>query len=292
MKKIFPIILSLLSASAVYALPVGNPIDASLYTDGIFWCNNYDECDPCPSLCSSFSMRIGFWGDYVFDRHMETDKPGNTATRSFQNNSTIQKFSIYKNQGVLVFNWADWWDIWGLVGAANFSQISPALDLGNVRGTTIMLYSPTISYGAGSRMTLWNCGCFGLGIEGQYFGAQPKLNSYEFVIDGITNYVTGAKASTYTEWQVGLGASYRVEGYGNSLVPYIAVKFAGATLTQNNTAYASSTGDILTQGNLCNQKSTGFAVGMTATSADKVGITVEGRFADETAVFVNGQIRF
>jgi hypothetical protein len=113
--------------------------------------------------------------------------------------------------------------------------------------------------------------------------------------NGYVFYPENTNTSFYNEWQVGVGASYRMEGYGNSLIPYIAIKFAGSELQQRNGYYIGNNAfqtDVVSQSDLKNSKSVGFAVGMTATSADKGGITVEGRFADESAVFVNGQIRF
>lgn len=292
MKKLSLAILSFFSAGALSALPVANPIDASLYTSGIWWCDSgCNPCDPCFSWYDAFSLRMGFWGDYVFNRHMEENLTNNAGV--------IQQFSIYKNQGVLTLNWCDWFDLYGLVGAANFSQTTPALNSSS--GNRILLnldYNASICYGGGARMTLWECGCFGLGIEGQYFGSQPQLESWTNFAQGAVFYPSSVKPSSYNEWQVGIGSAYRVEtGYGSAFVPYIAIKFAGAKLSQNNTTYETTSNppdsrDSLSQFDLENSRLVGYAVGMTATVCERGGITVEGRFADERALFVTGEIRF
>jgi major outer membrane protein len=283
MKKLSFALLSLLNFGMLSALPVANPIDASLYTYGIWWCDTVREpCDPCYSWCDAFSMRLGFWGDYVFNRHLEDN---------VRDGDSIERFSIYKNQGVLTFNWCNWIDVYGLVGVANFSQQTPF----KTAGSEIMVdieYEAALSYGAGARMTLWEWGCFGVGLEGQYFGSQPKLENFSLYSNGTVNYPSNVNSSTYNEWQVGLGAAYTIAtGYGNAFIPYIAIKFAGADFTQNNESYSAG-GLTLSQENLENERYVGYAVGMTATVCQKGGVTVEGRFADEKAVYVNGQIRF
>ncbi len=64
----------LCSASALQALPVGNPAEPSLLIDGVMFEGlQGDPCDPCISFCDSISLRAGFYGDYVFDRSLKTD---------------------------------------------------------------------------------------------------------------------------------------------------------------------------------------------------------------------------
>jgi major outer membrane protein len=280
MKKLTTAIFALLSTGTLCSLPVANPIDASIYKTGIFWTNSC--CDSFASCFDAFSIRLGFWGDYVFNRHLEEDGVSE---------SVVDQFFIEKNQGVVTLNWCDWIDVFGLVGVANFSQETP-FDVSSQKIMYAIDYQAALSYGGGARLTLWECECFGLGIEGQYFRSQPKLENFTDFDSGFVGYPSDANASTYSEWQVGLGAAYTIStGYGNAFTPYAAVKFAGAKLDQNNDAYIS--GDsLLRQDNLKNQRTIGYAVGLTATVCQKGGLTVEGRFADEKAVFVNGQVRF
>lgn len=286
MKKLTLALLTFLTTGALSALPVANPVDASLYTRGIWWNDSgCDPCDPCFSWCDAFSMRIGFWGDYVFNRYMQEDVKVNN------NQGEVDQFTIYKNQGVLTLNWCDWFDIYGLVGTANFSQRTPFL-VGGFDEMVGIEYQAAVSFGGGLRATLWECGGFGLGIEAQYFGARPTLESFTNFGTGIVTHPNNVKNSSYNEWQVGIGTSYRVDsGYGNAFIPYIAIKFAGSELDQRNATYVSSLTSI-TQGNLESSKTVGYAVGMTTTVCERGGLTVEGRFGDELAVFVNGQLRF
>lgn len=62
------------SASSLQALPVGNPAEPSLMIDGILWEGfGGDPCDPCTTWCDAVSLRLGYYGDYVFDRVLKTD---------------------------------------------------------------------------------------------------------------------------------------------------------------------------------------------------------------------------
>nr|ACG80798.1 major outer membrane protein [Chlamydia pecorum]ACG80799.1 major outer membrane protein [Chlamydia pecorum]ACG80800.1 major outer membrane protein [Chlamydia pecorum] len=62
--------------ASLHALPVGNPAEPSLLIDGTIWEGMPgDPCDPCATWCDAISLRVGFYGDYVFDRVLKTDVP-------------------------------------------------------------------------------------------------------------------------------------------------------------------------------------------------------------------------
>lgn len=77
MKKLLKSVLAfavLGSASSLHALPVGNPAEPSLMIDGILWEGfGGDPCDPCTTWCDAISLRLGYYGDFVFDRVLKTD---------------------------------------------------------------------------------------------------------------------------------------------------------------------------------------------------------------------------
>jgi hypothetical protein len=74
-------------------------------------------------------------------------------------------------------------------------------------------------------------------------------------------------------------------------IPYAAIKFAGASLKLKQPQMVSSF-SFLGIPDLQNAQTVGYAIGTSAMFCEKGGLTIEGRFADETALFVNGQIRF
>jgi major outer membrane protein len=287
MKKLCFLLLSFVSMSSANALPVANPIDASLYKNGVWTCRSICEpCDPNFSCYDAFSLRVGFWGDYVFNRNMEEKIPGSN------NQGNVETFTIIKNQAVMTLNWCNWLDVYGLVGAANFELLSPynSTNTGNPELFTV-LSNTALSYGGGARATLWECGNFGVGLEGQYFGFQPTIDNFVAFTRRTVNYLISDRDSKYNEWQVGLGAAYQIHAHVVDFIPYAAIKFAGASLKLDHPQMVSDF-SFLGIPDLQNSRTVGYAIGTTVTFCDKGGMTVEGRFADETALFVNGQIRF
>ncbi len=292
MKKLVLTALTVLCCGAAYALPVGNPGDASLYTNGL--CLGETCCDdPCVTWCDMFSIRTGFYGDYVFNRHLQVQDSGSDTKH-------IDDTEIYTNAGLLVLNFCDWLDVFATFGATNMSIFTDGHTLAALAGadtTMVQLdFVPDFSWSIGGRATVWNCGCMALGIEGQYFQTSPNLNSMIRYESGDITYFNSNNGTTYSEWQVGIGlTSYFCTG-GVAFVPYMALKWSGARWDMgdfnfNYSGTVTGTGNYLLR-ELVNAKIWGYAVGMTATLCDTIGVTVEGRFADEKAIHVNGQFRF
>src|SRR5437660_1058012 len=116
MKKLVFSVLTILTCGAAYALPLGNPSEASLFLHGAWWddcgATSYDPCDPCFSWCDALSFRIGFYGDYVFNRHLEVRRGTDEGAR-------IDHTGLFTNAGYLAFNFMDRIDIFGTLGATS-----------------------------------------------------------------------------------------------------------------------------------------------------------------------------
>lgn len=285
MKKF--LLLPFLLISPLFALPIGNPMDANLYLNGIFRndCEAYccDPCDPCFNWCDAWSVRLGFYGDYVFNRHMELKGGGK---------KDIDDFEIYTNAAYLALNICDRVDIFTTLGATNFNLTANPKVFGVISSLRLKLETETsFSWSIGGRATIWSCDCFYFGIEGQYFATQPDVEVVE-VAGFIPSYPDDDITLKYREWQVGLGAAYffRVGCSGVSAIPYLGLKWAGSSADFNNGVPSPITG--LTLYDLENKKRWGWGLGMTLLFCDALGVTVEGRWADEKAVHVNGQLRF
>jgi len=282
MKKIWSLFFSLLVTASASALPVGNPWDASLLLDGVIMdghCFEYPSCN----WCEAWSVRVGFYGDYVYDRHLRVDEK--------ENHSTIHKSEVYTNAGYLALNLFDRVDLFGTVGATRISLSGPQNEFDSIFSSFFFLESMTdFSWSIGVRGTLWECGCFGLGAEAQYFYTKPRLN-WALNDQTITNPVYGDSGNhvKYQEWQIGIGAAYQyfIATYCSSLVPYVAVKWSQAKVDLGNFPF-----DDFTFPDLENDRSFGYAVGVTLVGAKKMSVTIEGRFIDERAVHVNTQYRF
>lgn len=111
--------------------------------------------------------------------------------------------------------------------------------------------------------------------------------------DGTITYFNDSNNARYQEWQAGLGIAYRFATSCPSIamVPYAALKWSGCRLDLNGFETTIGT-DLFRFTRLENDKWWGFALGMTFTLCDMVGVTVEGRWADEKALYINGQFRF
>ncbi len=278
MNKLVLSALTLLTCSGIYALPVGNPSEASLFTNGIWWDSN--GCNPCCCWCDALSLRIGFYGDYVFNRHM-------------RGNKEIKDTEIFTNAGYLALNICDRVDVFTTLGAThlfvrtNVSSFSNASFIGDFE------FSTDFSWSLGTRATLWERNCFAVGLEGQYFRTTNRLDHFINGSDGTLTYFDEDNNFHYHEWQAGLGVSYRFITYASTIamVPYLAVKWSQSELMLNHFTF---TDDVATYTlhKFRSKKHWGLALGMSLTLCNMIGVTVEGRWADEKAVSVNGQFRF
>lgn len=277
MKKLLLTTLTLLTCGAAYALPVGNPSDASLLCDGLIWEGHCaDPCDPCLGWCDALSFRFGFYGDYVFNRHMEVD--------GGSDDSDIEHTEMYTNAGYLAFNIWDRFELFATLGTTDFFINTNASAFEGIAGNRIEIETQTaFSWSLGARATIWECGCTSLGMEGQYFRTSPDLQ--RVTVAAATSVYPEDLEATYHEWQVGLGISHRI----NMFVPYIAVKWSNAKLDFNDTTFADPDVTLL---NLQSKKHFGYALGVSLIDCEKASLTVEGRFGDEKALHFNAQIRF
>lgn len=345
MKKLFMTVLttSALTSAALQALPLGNPSEASLLIDGVLWEGvATDPCDPCATWCDAISVRLGFYGDYVFDRFFKTSLPevnGKEQTENVAYNKKMTKSEVFTNAGYLALNIWDRFDVFGTLGATGLHVDGPssAFNLeGNLSNATasngVTPFTQIdnscvkldgkhgFSWSVGVRGSLWECGCATLGGEAQYMGARPNINTLEVISNTNPFIIQGDNLKAkYSEWQVGLGISYRI----NLLTPYMGIKWSRANVDFDKAVVKQPTTDVttdlpgglntpnwvkpstganeaiepmknvqLTLNKIKSHKSFGFVVGSTLVDADKVSVTVEARFADERAIHVNSQFRF
>ncbi|MCC5832997.1 MAG: hypothetical protein JJU12_08160 [Chlamydiales bacterium] len=284
MKKCIFTILALLASGTAYALPVGNPADASLVCDGLFvegHCG--DPCDPCLTWLDAFSVRVGFYGDYVFNRHMEVDDNARDCG--------VEHMRINTNAAFLAVNFWDRFDIFSILGVTNIfvetnERAFGLADSGRFKIKT----NSSFSWSLGVRGTIWECGCTTLGAEAQYFYTRPDIVRLTQE-DTLSIYPKGFSAK-YREWQIGIGIAHRI----NMLVPYAAVKLGHAQFRLDDTLVSGffNDDDLATAilFDLESKKLWGYAIGVSFIDCDKASLTVEGRWGNEKALYVNGQIRF
>lgn len=289
MKKLLFALCMAMAPATLLALPIGNPWEASLHTKGVFWDDHctYDW-DQCSGCFDALSFRLGYYGDFVFDRHLRVDRKGD--------HSTIHDTKISTNAIYLALNFCNRIDLFGTLGASQIGISTPSKVFGNTLAPPLdnlfvdVDSETTFSWSMGVRGTLLEWGCLGIGAEAHYFRSRSRLNSAHSP-DFDTFYFVNEERPIYHEWQVGLGAAYRINiACGTALIPYAGIKWSDCQFTSDNAQ--ADLGFDITIFDLENNRKWGYAFGMTLLGCDKASITVEGRFRDEKALYVNGQFRF
>lgn len=274
MKKIIYSSFCILTFIKIYALPLGNPSEASLFYHEVYCENPSCAC----TLYDVLSLGIGFYGDYVFERHLETTT-----------GHDIDHTRLSTNAAYLVASYLEEWDIFATLGVTHldFATSLGPFNPGDPHPLFTFESGPEFSWSLGSRATLFEWGCTSLGIEGQYFTTNASWQKLT-IASGAALYADD-KHARYSEWQVGLGVSHRM----NIFVPYIGAKYAHAFWNFGDRFTRIEDG-AATLHSLQNQKNWGFVVGVTLSPFDceRIALTAEGRFGDERALYVNGQIRF
>ncbi len=285
-----------LSQTSLYALPLGNPLDATWLTDGLLWDGISEEEyeEGCICWLDAWSLRVGYYGDFVFDRRLEVDaKP---------NKSDIRKTRLFTNAAYFAFNLWDKYDLFATIGQTKFHVESPASAfdftvLGALFNDRAEFETETnFSWSAGVRATIWQCGPLGLGGEFQYFHTRPRLNYFE-VPSFNTFYFNHLARTNYREYQVGLGATCKLclAGCDSFVVPYFGAKWSHARFNLDNFLIQMS--GLVAPGsgimhNLESHHHWGAILGLTLVGCTNWSLTAEARFSDELALHINSQLRF
>ena len=249
MKKLLALLSGVAATSALFASPVLSPSEAAVHTDGVFFCDD----------CSCWSLRAGFRGDYVWNRHF----------------NNVDGFQLFANEGVLTLNMWDRVDLYGVVGAAS-QNFTTNVSTGQYDTAD---YETSTIWGVGLRATLWEtcwgcCGTTYFGIDGNYEQI-TSANALRATRNGALQNAYGT--SRFQEWQVSLQAGQRI----NLLTPYIAIKWSSARASIPGMTNAHNSG-----------RHFGYAVGTMLVDAGRMSITGEARFVDEKAATINAEFRF
>ncbi len=280
MKKLVATALTILSCGAAYALPLGNPSEASLLCDGLFIEGPYyDCCQQDINWCDAFSIRLGYYGDFVFNRHLEVD--------SSNNGDDIEETEIFTNAAYVALNFGDRYDLFATFGGTNLSLSTNAQTfIGTaVNGPFEIETETDFSWSIGARATLFQCGCTSFGLEGQYFYTKPDVKRITLG-DTLSFYPNHTIKAKYQEWQVGVGVSHRIWNF----VPYLGAKLSGASLELGKAVLNIQ--DFSQLFDLENRFNGGFVLGVSFVDCERMALTAEFRFPDEKALYVNGQVRF
>jgi hypothetical protein len=283
MKKLISMLSVLSATSIVHALPVGNPAEPGLFSNGCVLSDHSGDCDPCFNIWDAFSLRIGFYGDYVFNRSLKFKFDALDPTAPGRK---IDEVRVMTNAGYLALNFFERFDLFTTLGGTRISEkTNLATGEAVLLGEGELIYHPHFSWSVGGRSLLFSFGCFDLGIEGQYFRSEIRSGRVIDYVAGLVRYRDFSCSSAYQEWQFGGGIAlhFATPSCTQELVPYVGVK--GSWVKFVTVAEGERIKYI-------NDKNVGFVTGMTLTLVESVGVTVEGRFGDELALSVLGEFRF
>lgn len=311
MKKLHLSLLAVIASGSVLALPSFNPIHSSLHRNKLgafFDCQDekLDCCNPVAvkSLCdldstcwdesmtNIFSLSVGYYGDFVFDRKL------NVEDRIQENNlhPTIHRASLYTNGALVTVSFMDAFSVYGSLGATNFKASWTSNSLLFDKPSTFvgdLNTNSKFSWLIGGNAIFWKGGCLAIGANGQLFRAKPTVESS---IEQEGNAVGGSviKFPTtptpvfyYREGQVSLGMSawFHSSATGTTaLVPYANIKWAHV--------HSKFYGIAAPLTSTTNRFGYGYSLGLTYVADQRASITVEGRWMDEKAMHLNGQLRF
>lgn len=274
MKKL-SLALCLLCTHVGYALPVGNLPEASLF------CNQMPRCNPtCFYDC--FNFGVGFYGDYVFNQHLETVR-----------NKDIDTTRIFTNAGYFSLSFCERVELFSTLGVSRLSLNTSlgAFSAADPHPLFEVESGSAFSYSVGGRATLFQCKCLSFGFMGQYFATSPNIKRL-YIAAGAVSYPDDNLKTRYHSWQVAPILSYR---YNEFFIPYVALKYTNSHWKlANGERFVIESNTTTFLHNLQSNRHWGYAVGLTLYPlvCEKIAITVEGRFLDEKALYVNGQMRF
>ncbi|MFN0064735.1 MAG: hypothetical protein ACKVOH_00710 [Chlamydiales bacterium] len=273
------ILAFLLSTTTAFTLPLNNPTQASLISEGIF---SDPSCDKWFDFCNLFEVRTGFYGDYIFNTHMKVKS----------SDATISVLSVNTSAGIIGVNVCNVLDIYGVLGAAKIKLETTSLVIRQAGNSLLtdqfFVTDSRFAWSVGARASIFEACGFDIGLEGQYYSTRPHLNIGHNPIRYFNDV-----SMKYRSWQVGLGLAYAIpitECFGFS--PYVGVFWLDSRLSTGNYTYRVPGVQTRRLYDLQKDGQVGWAFGTTLIGGQHVTITAEGRWIGESAVFVTGEIQF
>lgn len=284
MKKKFSI-LSIFIFQACFGLPVKNPSDPFLLSKSIFWEDSFDQLYEHNDICcfdwSNISLRLGYYGNYIFDRKLKS-----CSDVSF---GYIEDTRIYTNAGLVVVNFWDLADLYCNLGATNINLQSNAnifsIDLGFDQ--LEILTTSEFSWNIGLLTTIFEWDAISVGLNAQYFFTNPNIK--KIIVGKSISTDPDSLELEYHEWQVSLALGYRI----NHFIPYFALSYAAVNAQFNGLPFILND-DLfdITDRRLKESENWGYAIGVTLVELERIDLNIEGHFGDEKAIGLNAQIRF
>ncbi len=244
--------------SLLSALYMGNPAESEIIDTGFFIS---PDC--------SVGVKIGYQGDWVFDRLLKSYAGSH---------GKIDHFEILMNQGAVILNYLDRFEIYGTVGSMrNHFWYRPHVDHKRREFETNNHWTA----GGGARFLVAEWGNTGLGVDGKVQYGKPPIEW--ITVNGVSSSSSGHVI--YREWQ-GSVAAYHTLGL---FTPYLGVKY---TNIHANVVGLSKSVYPHRHFKMTNRSRFGMALGCTLSQGKKVDVNLEVQLIDEQGLTFGGNIKF
>ena len=248
----------LLVTWSLEGLYVGNPASPDLIEEGIVFNKE-----------NAIAIKLGYERDWLLDRPM---KLASYLSGQFD------RFQALSDQGVLVVNFIDRFEIYGKVGAIGFSAAHrPMAGVQN----RYQSYNQLI-VGVGGRVLLASWSRYFLGLDLKYQCARPEIKW--MTKNGEAIVPLENSKMTFSEWQIALNFGCQI----NFLYPYLAVKYSDCRVLFENLppAFLSDT----TRFRIKNRRKLGLALGTSLSTGDYFSFSVEVHLVDDQAVILAARV--
>lgn len=255
--------LLLMSMGILQASPVGNAETPGLLKKGFFIPRDY-----------WWNFRIGYEGDFVIDERMKQQTEGS---------GRVDNYEQFTNAGTLTFNFVERLDVYGLFGSSRVNS-DWRFTTGGINQRAQIETKYDFLWGVGARAILAQWVDAALGVAGRY--SRAHMDPVWLTINGVNESV-GDSRLNWRAWNVAMDASIRVELF----VPYIGVQYFNATTKINGVPEAianAGTGSL----HMKNRSPVGVFVGCSLTKSEYFFLNIEGRFINEEALSISGDICF
>ncbi len=208
----------------------------------------------------SLSLRAGYIADFIYDAKFQGEKI---------------EMSTYA--GIITLNVESVLDVYGVLGGSKLEKPNT--------------YLPRrASWALGARIVIYQCCNFFVGGDVVYFYSDQKPEY--FLIENVPATVNSNYAFQYNELQGAISLCYRCGAF----LPYL-----GATYLSSQIQPSMATGvvdfsgeyvEFISLSTITNSLKLGMILGLSILSSKMLTLDVEGRFINQNAVNISGQIRF
>lgn len=248
----------------VFALYNGNPSQPDMPEIGL-WISNDNW----------WGFKLGYEWDYTFEKRIKVED---------RRSSVRERFDTYctrKNEGTLIFNVSDRFEVYGKLG-------SMKLDLSQRATNTVKLDYHTDNqflWGIGGRIILVYWEEMVMGVNALYSGSYMHMS--EILENGTPRKTSGARFK-YSEWQIGVSFSREI-GIFN---PYLGLAYSSLNSSLYNIPHDPTFSTVISDEDLETREPFILLLGIGLTKGRNVSVNLESRLVGEKAMSLTGNIRF